>query len=181
MIMIMSVLFDIVVSYGSAPRHVMAGQTLFRTGDKVTALFTVISGEVALERVSEQGARLVLQRACSGDIVAEPSIFVEHYHCDAVAMTNTMIRSTPLTAILAELSRDVCVMEQFARHLAYEVQQARQRAEILSLKRLSERLDAWILFNGGVLPMKGQWKSIAAQLAVTPEALYRELAKRRIA
>ncbi len=179
MIVIMSVLFDILSALGSAPRHVMAGQTLFRTGDRVAALFTVITGEVALERVSERGARLILQRACACDIVAEPSIFAVHYHCDAVAVANTIVRSMPLPVILAELSRDGDAMEQFARHLAYEVQQARQRAEILSLKRLSERLDAWIVFNGDVLPMKGQWQSIAAQLAVTPEAFYRELAKRR--
>jgi hypothetical protein len=70
-------------------------------------------------------------------------------------------------------------MERLARSFAREVQIARFRAEILSIRRLSDRLDAWLDLNGGVLPEKGRWLSLAGDLAVAPEALYRELAKRR--
>ena len=41
-----------------------------------------------------------------------------------------------------------------------------------------ERLDDWLDWNDGNLPPKGRWKSLAAELGVTPEALYRTLAQR---
>lgn len=60
-----------------------------------------------------------------------------------------------------------------------ELQNARLHAEILSLKTVAQRLDAWMTWKDGVFPRKGEWKTIASQLGVSPEALYREIAKRR--
>ncbi|SFI57623.1 hypothetical protein SAMN05216525_110176 [Bradyrhizobium sp. Gha] len=48
----------------------------------------------------------------------------------------------------------------------------------LSMKTVAARLDAWIEWNGK-LPPKGEWVSLAAELAVSPEALYREIGRRR--
>jgi len=62
--------------------------------------------------------------------------------------------------------------------LARGVQAARLKAEIRSLSKVSERLGAW-LEAGNTLPEKGRWQEVAAELSVTREALYRELARRR--
>jgi CRP-like cAMP-binding protein len=67
----------------------------------------------------------------------------------------------------------------WARHLAQEVQRARAQAEILSLKTVAERVDAWITLNDDALPPKGYWHQVASEIGITPEALYRELARRR--
>ena len=48
----------------------------------------------------------------------------------------------------------------------------------LSLRTVAERLDAWIAASGRY-PAKGEWKTVAAEIGNSPEALYRELAKRR--
>jgi hypothetical protein len=58
------------------------------------------------------------------------------------------------------------------------VQRARAQVEIVSLKKVSERLDAWLALSGD-LPPKGQWHRLASEIGVTPEALYREIARRR--
>lgn len=50
---------------------------------------------------------------------------------------------------------------------------------MLSLKTVAERLDAWTAANQGAPPIKGEWKTVAVEMGVSPEALYRELAKRR--
>jgi len=55
---------------------------------------------------------------------------------------------------------------------------ARVRAEIRSLPTVAARLDVW-LAEGNELPSKGHWQTVAAELSVTREALYRELARRR--
>jgi CRP-like cAMP-binding protein len=84
---------------------------------------------------------------------------------------------------VAEFRRYLRSSPEFAdvwiRHLAHELQIARLHAEILSLRTVAERLDACVGWRGGVLPQKGEWRTIAHEIGVSPEALYRELAKRR--
>ena len=82
-------------------------------------------------------------------------------------------------ADVAALERDPSVTRAFARYLALEVQAARARAEIASLKTVGARLEAWLALNGGELPPRGKWREVAGEIGVTPEALYRELAERR--
>ncbi len=53
------------------------------------------------------------------------------------------------------------------------------RSEILSMRTVVKRLDAWLLSHGDRLPAKGEWKNLALQIGVSPEALYRELARRK--
>ena len=50
----------------------------------------------------------------------------------------------------------------------------------MRLKKVRDRVDAWIALNAGKLPPKGQWKVLAEQIGVSEEALYRELATRNI-
>lgn len=64
-------------------------------------------------------------------------------------------------------------------HLSREVRNARQRAEILSLRTVADRLDAWLAENGD-MPEKGLWKNVAEEIGASPEALYREIARRRL-
>lgn len=63
-------------------------------------------------------------------------------------------------------------------YLAREVWQARFRSELLSLKTVAARLEEWLNWQCGGLPPKGEWKTLAEQLGVSPEALYREIARR---
>ena len=58
-----------------------------------------------------------------------------------------------------------------------ETQDLRARVEVLRLRRLSDRLDAWLDLRGP--PPPGGWKAVAEAIGVTPTALYRELARRR--
>jgi CRP/FNR family transcriptional regulator, dissimilatory nitrate respiration regulator len=179
MILIMFSLFSTIGASHAEIRSLAAGQHLFHVHDSIQVLYTVISGEITLERVSAHGARLVLQRAKPGDVVAEASFFSARYHCDAIAIVPSEVKSISIGAVLSHLSRNPNTLWNLTRDLAHQVQRARLRAEILSIKRLSERLDTWLLMNDSTLPPKGDWLPLAAELGVTPEALYRELAKRR--
>jgi hypothetical protein len=46
------------------------------------------------------------------------------------------------------------------------------------MKTAAARLDGWMAWRGS-LPRKGEWIGLAAQLGVSPEAVYREIAKLR--
>lgn len=81
--------------------------------------------------------------------------------------------------MLDAFDRDPGLARALTRHVAEAVQGARARAEILSLKTIAARLDAWLALNGDALPPRGRWRDVAAEIGVTPEAFYRELEGRR--
>ena len=152
---------------------------LFERDDPVVSVFRVISGEVHLMRRQQDGAEFLLQRAGQGDLLAEASITAKLYHCGAVTTKPTVLAVFSRIDVQRMISDDPDAVAAFVSHLASEVREARLRAEIVSLKRVCDRLDAWLAWHDGDLPEKGRWHRVAGEIGVSPEALYRELARRR--
>lgn len=154
------------------------GHYLFHQGDAITSMFLIEAGEALLLRRHRNGNAVVLQRATKGSCLAEASLFAAHYHCDATASTRLQVRTIAREIITNLFEGDMMFAKSWAGHLADEVRRSRLRAELLSLKTVSERLDAWIADNGSI-PAKGNWKAIATEIGTSAEALYREMAVRR--
>jgi CRP-like cAMP-binding protein len=178
MILIISnLLLDRLSKLTEREQQLAAGSFLFRRGDPVRSLFLIASGALQLIRSLPHGFQLTLQHAGPGTILAEASLFADRYHCDATATEDSILHVVPLRRITAALRDDSNLASALTRHLAHEVQRVRAQAEILSLKTVAERLDAWIALNGS-LPRRGHWRQVASEIGVTSEALYRELARR---
>ena len=160
-------------------RRFESGALLFQADAPVTALFVVEDGEVHLLRRRLDGTSLILQRAGAGALVAEASLCSTAYHCDAIAVRRADVLAVAKPALLAAMAADRDLALAWLAHLAREVRTARLRAEILTLRTVAERLDAWLAEADGRLPERGSWHMLAGELGVSPEALYRELAKRR--
>lgn len=175
-----SIMLDVLETiFAPAPLHRWAdGTTLFHAGDAPSALYRMTRGRVLLRRSLDDGTEITLQDAGPGDVVAEASAYAAHYHCSAVAAGETEAHALPLTAFRACLLRDPLLAAGWAAHLARAVQSARFRIEIRSLPTVRARLDAW-LSDGNALPAKGRMQDVAAEIGVSREALYRELARRR--
>lgn len=156
-----------------------AGGLLFQLGDKVQYIYRVITGEVQLLRHQPDGSAYILQRALPGELLAEASLMSETYHCAAEAATASSLSVWPRHLVRKMIRQNPAASEAYAMHLAREVREARLRAEIVSLRCLSDRLDAWLIWNNEALPEKGHWQRLAQEINVSPAALYRELAKRR--
>lgn len=170
---------DLLKALRPGERRLPEGGLLFHRGDPVTSLFLVLDGTVELTRHRADGGTVVLQRAARHEILAEASVFSERYHCDAFAVAASVLLAVPMATIRAQLAQSPEFAEAWAKYLARQVQEARLRSEILSLKTVARRLDAWLLSHGQCMPEKGEWKSLAHQIGVSPEALYRELARRK--
>lgn len=154
------------------------GDILFRTGDAITGMFRVLSGEMRLVRHTVHGASLILQRVRHGGILAEASAYSQIYHCDGEAVGDVTLQAIGRSEFLNALQRDANLSTAWSRVLARGVQSARTLSELRTLPRVADRLDAW-LDLGNDLPDKGRWQEVARELGVTREAFYRELAKRR--
>lgn len=162
-----------------AKKSLEKNEHLFHRGDPVHALFLVMEGCVNLLRYHVDGSPAVLQRSGTRSVLAEASVFSEHYHCDAVAATQTDILVVPIGVVRDLLNNEPAFARAWTRHLSHELQSARKRAEIVSLRTVGARLEAWLTWNDGQLPSKGEWRRLAEEIGVSPEALYRELSGRR--
>jgi CRP/FNR family transcriptional regulator, dissimilatory nitrate respiration regulator len=158
-------------------REFAAGASVFHLGDPIRLVHFVRRGTIHLVRHQDDGAALILQRAEAGSILAEASVYSESYHCDARAETVSATWAVPRKDFRRCLETKPEAYRAWAQHIAHEVQRARLHAEILSMKTVAARLSAWMFWNGA-LSTKGQWRRIADEIGVSPEALYREIAKR---
>ena len=163
------------------PKDFRSGELVFRRGSPVEWLHFMESGTVHLLRYKEDGGVIVLQRAEAGYFLAEASLFSPHYHCDASAISPSRVARYPKREVIAAMRANPEFSSAWAQYLSKEVQRTRARAEILSLRRLDDRLSAWLAARDGDMPAKGAWAGVAKEIGVSPEALYRFLASRRAA
>lgn len=180
MIAIMSSsLLDRLIAGSTLKKSVPKGRHLFHRGDQVQFIFVVLEGCLNLVRIQNDGDMAVLQRATAGTIFAEASLFTDRYHCDGVASAASKVAGVPVGDVRNLLNSQPGFAMAWSMHLSNELQNSRKRSEIATLRTVSARLDAWIAWNDDGRPAKGEWRQVAAEIGVSPEALYRELAKRR--
>lgn len=165
---------------GAPERALDEGEPLFRREAQVEGAFLVRQGQVSLRRALQDGGVLTLHSASAGDLIAEASLFAEHYHCEAVADVKTTVAVLPKWELLKQLehnsSGSQLSVHAFER-TSKELQTLRTRIEIMRLRKVKDRLDAYLELFGP--PEEGGWVRVADWIGVSPPALYRELAKRR--
>ncbi len=171
--------FAILRSLATRCRRFTAGQHLFTAGDKVETLFLVIEGSVDLLRIDQEGRLVILQSAGSGEILAEASMFADRYHCDGVAPVAGSVALVPRRSAIDALNHDPVLSAAYFAYMATKLQKARTQAHILTLRTVRERLDAWLAANSRKVPERGSWHLLAREIGVSPEAMYRELSRRR--
>jgi len=157
--------------------HGAKGEQLFPQGKKPDRMFYVVSGEVVLQRLGIQGEQVVLQRARQS-FIAEASLQSTNYHCDAVVTISGELVSVPIDAIRQALLADPAFAMRWMGMLNQELKRLRAQCERLSLKGVRDRLLHLIESEGqcGRLPLGSGLKSMALELGVTHEALYRSVA-----
>ncbi len=152
-------------------------EALFLTGQKPQWMFFVVQGEVTLERAGLQGEPVIIQRTRHG-FVSEASLKVSRYHCDAVAIIDTQIIKVPALALAEAMDQDPAFAARWIGMLNTEVRRLRLHLERLSMKSVQDRLVHLIQTEGqdGHYAVPSGLKTLAAELGVTHEALYRTIA-----
>jgi CRP-like cAMP-binding protein len=162
-------------------RTLRLGQVLFRSGARTAGLYEVMAGTVRLVRVDRSGREAVLHVASAGDTMAEASLFSSTYHCDAIAMTNALVRLYPKAIVLAELERNPTSTRAFAAMLARQVMTLRTLLELRNIHSARDRVHHYLALNTGAdgrtVALVGSLKGLASELGLTHEALYRTLAQ----
>jgi CRP-like cAMP-binding protein len=153
------------------------GERLFLQRQRPRHMHFVVSGEIVLERIGASGNAVVLQRVRHG-FVAEASLQSASYHCDGLVTADGDAVALPLEALTSELARDPAFALRWIGMLNQEVRRLRGQCERLSLRGVGERLLHLIETEGdhGRLAVPHGLKSLATELAVSHEALYRAVA-----
>lgn len=160
------------------PWDLAAGEHLFRIGDAVHAVFTVLEGEVRLIRRDRNGTEVVLQRS-RGGFFAEASLNSKAYHCDAIAAERSALLRFPVQAFRLALDGNASFRDAWMTHLAREVRKLRAQCERLSLNSAADRVLHYLESEGseGSVTLTQTRKAWAAELGLSHEALYRTLKK----
>jgi CRP-like cAMP-binding protein len=150
------------------------GERLFGVGEKPQHMYFISSGEVLLERIGMRGESIVLQRTRYG-IVSEASLESSRYHCDAKVIATSQITGVPIQEIKAALANDPAFSGRWIGMLNREVKRLRMQCERLSLHKVQDRLLHFLETEGqkGSYPLNSGLKSLAGELGVSHEALYR--------
>ncbi|MFC3613016.1 Crp/Fnr family transcriptional regulator [Lutimaribacter marinistellae] len=155
------------------------GQSLFRQGDNPPGLPFLTDGRIDLLRHTETGRSVRIHVARAGETFAEASIFAETCHCDAIAAEASQLRLLPKRLVLEAFETQPGLGHIFSLHLAQSLMTARRLLELRAITPLTERFLARLSDLGdatGALPRDTSLISIAADLDVTPPALYRAIA-----
>jgi CRP-like cAMP-binding protein len=150
------------------------GTRLFDAGQKPAHMFFVASGEVVLERPGLQGSPVILQRTRRG-FISEASLKSARYHCHGLVVANAQIIKIPIRDIRDALESDPAFSGRWINMLNREVKRLRLQCERLSLTKVQDRLVHLLETEGenGKFPIGAGVKSMAGELGVTHEALYR--------
>lgn len=162
-------------------RQLAADEQLFRQGDKAKAIFEIERGRLRMVRHTIDSRRVVLHTARPGELFAEAALFSPAYHCDAVAATASSVRIYPKRELLALFRSDPQTAERFMAILAGQVMALRARLEVRNIRSARERLIHHVALHAGThgrtMPLEGTLMDLAAEIGLTPEALYRTLAE----
>jgi CRP/FNR family transcriptional regulator, dissimilatory nitrate respiration regulator len=156
--------------------HFEKGAYLFHHGKKPEYMFFIVSGEAVLTRTSSHGEPTILQR-CRGGFISEASLLADAYHCDAIATHNGQAITLPIKSLRDSLADDKFSMK-CVQLLSKEIMRLRTQSERLGLKDIRSKLIHLIEAEGknGVLTLQSDFKSLASEIGVTHEALYRAIA-----
>ena len=164
----------------SIVRKLEAGRTLFRRGDKASAIFEVDHGRVQLIRHTVDDHPVVMHTALPGQLFAEAALFAGAYQCDAVAPVAALVRAYPKRELLAALRADPARAERFMAALAHQVHALRARLEERNIRSARQRVLHHLSLRAGddgrTMRLDGTLIELAGEIGLTHEALYRTLA-----
>ena len=153
------------------------GDHLFHQGQKPVQMFFIVAGEATLTRAGVHAQTTILQRTKAG-FLSEASLLTDQYHCDALITQTGQAIAMPIADLKAALNQPEFALA-WVQLLSKEIMRLRTQSERLGLKSIKDKLIHLVLTEGhdGVLNIQSDLKSIASEIGVTHEALYRAVAQ----
>lgn len=157
-----------------------AGGVLFSQGMPVDSIYFIESGSVRLTVYPDDGKELVLYRAYPQEVFAEEHLFRETYSYTAIAESETQCVAIDRKLLLQDVAENSDVLNHYFSCLSRRYHELRVNFERLGMPTAKARIMHWLTaLSGGTqqpIDLGGRVKSLAADLNLTPETMYRVLA-----
>ncbi len=126
-------------------RRVKPGETLYRAGDKFSAIYVVRSGFLKTVSVDAGGAELVLGFPMGGDVIGLEGVDSGYYTADVVALDMSNVAVVPF-ARLAQLGRQhPCIERLLFSIFSRELVQKHRMFRLLGTLGAEARLSSFLL------------------------------------
>jgi CRP/FNR family transcriptional regulator len=121
------------------------GETLFRAGDRFTALYAIRSGSCKTVSLSENGSDQVAGYHMAGEIIGTDGIGNDAHGCQAVALEDTEVCGLPFTRIETLSRQSIQFQHNLHRLLSREITRERAMMLLLGTMHAERRLAAFLL------------------------------------
>jgi CRP-like cAMP-binding protein len=162
-------------------RDLTAGQVVFRQDEQALAIFIVERGRVRLDRYTKEGKTTVFQVARLGESFAESALFLDVHSCDALAEVPSRVIIYPKQPLLSALRNCPDLAEDFLERLVRKSQSLKAPLELRSIRSARNRVLHYLLVEAQpgetTVNFDRPLKDVAGDLGLTPEVLYRTLAR----
>ena len=161
-------------------RELGSGEALFRQGDPVTAIYGLEQGRIRMVRHTIDDHRVALHTARVGELFAEAALFSDVYHCDAIADIPSRVRVLSKPNLLTAFDEDPRLAKRFMATLARQVMALRTRLEQRNIRSARARILQYLAATAGdgrTVRVEGTLLDLAAEIGLTHEVLYRNLAR----
>ncbi|MFH7812363.1 MULTISPECIES: Crp/Fnr family transcriptional regulator [Acetobacter] len=169
------------IKKASVVRKLQRGDFLFQRNTPAIGVYEVLEGRVSMSRLDPVGRDVILFVATPGETLAEATIFGGNYHCNAVALTQAIVRLYPQPLLLQEYEQNQQFAIAYTRMLARQLVSARARIEQRNMQSARDRLRHFLSLNMDPerlsVKVRGTLKELAGELGLTHESLYRALAR----
>ena len=158
---------------------------LFREGEPARGFYLVQSGAINVHRVSAAGKEQVIHVFRSGESFAEAALAsVTGYPAHARADESSTVLLIPKAPILDLIGRRPDLALRMLGSMSAHLRVLVGMLDDLTLKDVETRVINWLVKQerraiGGVIPLQGTKRALAAELGTSSETLSRTLARLR--
>ena len=168
-------------------RRIKRKETLFRNGERFSALYAIRTGVFKTRVTAEDGRDQVTGFQMAGEIIGLDGIVNNHHTCDAVALEDAEVCVMPFDRI-EELSREVTALQRHVHQImSREIVREHGVMLLLGSMRAEERLAAFLLnlvqrlhargFSASELVLRMTREEIGSYLGLKLETVSRTLSK----
>jgi CRP/FNR family transcriptional regulator, anaerobic regulatory protein len=121
------------------------GDTLFRAGERFTALYAIRSGSCKTVLPGEDGHYQVAGYHMAGDVLGTDGIAADHHDCEAIALEDMEVCAVPFDRIEALARQNAHFQHSLTRLLSREIARERRAMLMLGTMQADQRLATFLL------------------------------------
>ena len=121
-------------------RPIARGESLFRVGDRLQAVYVAREGAFKTVAISEEGEERIVGFHLPGELIGLDALGADRHRCEAIALTASNVCEVPFDQLTGIASRVPGLQHQLLRVIGQSVGRDQDHFDILVRRQASERI-----------------------------------------